>query len=115
MKRREFLSSSLAAAGAAGLPTFLSASAAEKAGQGPREYYELRLFHLRRGPKQKVLDDYFREAAIPAMNRAGTGPIGVFNVMTGPDSPTTYALIALSRFCARNKKEWGWAYTGFTD
>src|SRR5512138_2967152 len=61
--------------------------------QGPgREFYELRLYHLRRGPKQKLFDDFCRNAAIPALNRAAVAPVGVFSVMTGPDSPTMYVL-----------------------
>ena len=89
MKRREFLKASLAAAGMAGVTTLLGATADKPA----RELYELRLYHLRRGPRQKLFDDYLREAAIPATNRAGVGPIGVFNVMLGPDSPSLYVLI----------------------
>ncbi len=41
----------------------------------------------------KRFDDFYREAALPAMNRAGLGPVGVFSVMTGPDSPTMYVLL----------------------
>lgn len=89
MKRRQFLESALAMGGLAGL----SARAAEPARPAPREYYELRRYHLRRGPMQKRFDDYVREAALPAMNRLGIGPIGVFHVMIGPDSPGVYVLI----------------------
>src|SRR5437660_5372909 len=93
MKRREFLKASLAATSVAGLTSALETSAAEKGEKFSREFYELRLYHLRRGPKQQVFDDFYREASIPAMNRAGIGPIGVFNVAYGPDSPTMYVLI----------------------
>jgi len=93
MKRREFLKSSLAAASAAGLAAAASAPGAEGSANAAREYYELRLYHLRRGPKQKLFDDFYREAAIPAMNRNGIGPVGVFNIMSGPDSPTMYVLL----------------------
>jgi len=93
MERREFLKSSLAATSVAGLISTLETSAAEKTESSAREYYELRLYHLRRGPKQKLFDDFYREAAIPAMNRAGIGPIGVFNVAYGPDNPTMHVLI----------------------
>ncbi|PYJ82135.1 MAG: NIPSNAP family containing protein [Verrucomicrobia bacterium] len=92
MKRREFLKSSLAAS-AAGLASVLEIFAAEKSAKAQREFYELRLYHLRRGPKQKLFDDFYREAAIPAMNHAGIGPVGVFNVAYGPDNPTMYVLI----------------------
>lgn len=95
MKRRDFLKTSLAASTLAGAAAWLaprSASAADAAPAAGREFYELRLYHLRRGSKQKLFDDFMKNAAIPAMNRAGIGPVGVFNVMTGPDSPTAYVL-----------------------
>lgn len=72
--------------------TFL-ANAAESSKSVTREFYELRFYHLRRGPMQKRFDDFYREAAIPAMNRAGISPIGVFSAAVGPDSPTMYVLM----------------------
>src|SRR5439155_15930613 len=93
MKRREVLKSSLAATSVVGLTSLLKTSAAEQSGKTAREFYELRLYHLRRGPKQKLFDDFYREAALPAMNRAGIGPVGVFNVAYGPDSPTMHVLM----------------------
>jgi hypothetical protein len=107
MKRREFLKSSVAAAGAGTLASVLNSSAAEQSKGATREFYELRLYHLRRGPKQKLFDDFYANAAIPAMTRAGLGPIGVFGVMTGPDSPTMYVLIphkSLESFATANDR-----------
>src|SRR6266699_7130958 len=94
MKRRDFLkTSSLAVAGAASLPS-VGKTAAAPAGDPPaREFYELRIYHLRRGPKQRLFDDFYRQAMIPAMNRIGITPVGVFSVMTGPDSPSIYVLL----------------------
>lgn len=105
MKRRAFLKSSLTAASVGTLAGALEAPAAEA--PAAREFYELRLYHLRRGPKQKLFDDFFRDAAIPAMNRAGIGPVGVFSVMTGPDSPTMYVLLphkSLESYVTANEK-----------
>jgi hypothetical protein len=90
MKRREFLKSTFVAGAAAALPALL---AQEKLVATVREFYELRLYHLRRGPMLKRFDDFYRDAAIPAMNRAGIAPVGVFSVTTGPDSPTMYSLL----------------------
>jgi hypothetical protein len=95
MNRRDFVTATLAAGG-----TLLAGSTA-RAGQGappaaaarPSEYYELRRYHLRRGPHTRIVDDYWRLAALPALQRAGAGPIGAFNVMIGPDSPSLYVLI----------------------
>jgi NIPSNAP len=105
MKRREFLKSSLAAASVGALT--MNVSAAEKSESVAREFYELRLYHLRRGPKQKLFDDFYQHAAIPAMNRAGIGPVGVFSVMVGPDSPTMYVLLphkSLESFATANDR-----------
>jgi hypothetical protein len=93
MKRREFLKSSLLAGAATAVSSLSAGAAEEKPAPAAREYYELRLYHLRRGPMTKRFDDYCRDAAIPASNRMGISPVGVFNVMIGPDSPTMYALI----------------------
>lgn len=91
MNRREFLST--AAATAAVTTTVSTTSAADAGPGGGSEYYELRRYHLRRGPKQKVFEDYLRGAWLPAMGRLGIGPIGVFHVMLGPDSPSLYTLV----------------------
>lgn len=93
MNRRTFLAASSAAtAAAATLSPANSATAAENAA-GPRELYELRRYHLRRGPRQKVFEDYVKDAWLPAMGRLGIGPIGIFHVMLGPESPSMYKLI----------------------
>jgi hypothetical protein len=84
LSRRGFLAGSLAAAAAAG----------EEGGPAVApEYYELRLYWLRRGPMARRAEDYFREGLVPALRRHGTGPVGVFNVAVGPENPTAYVLI----------------------
>lgn len=94
MKRRDFLATSVAASAFTGLgPVSGSGAARPEPDSASPEYYELRAHHLRRGPQQKLLDDFLRDAAIPALNRAGLKPIGVFNVSLGPASPTVYVLI----------------------
>lgn len=106
MKRREFFKNAMAAAATVGAVSIFNDATAQEAEKG-REFYELRLYHLRRGPMQKLFDDYCREAAIPALNRAGVGPVGVFSVMAGPDSPTMYVLIrykSLSEFISLPSK-----------
>ncbi len=93
MKRRGFLVSSLAASALAGVTPSVEATTtgAEPATAG-REYYELRRYLLRRGRQQQTIDDYFRDANIPALNRLGIKPVGVFNTTIGPGSPTLYVL-----------------------
>jgi hypothetical protein len=93
MKRRGFLVSSLAASALAGAGASVeAANAGAVPAKGGREYYELRKYTLRRGPQQSRLDAFFRTAAIPALNRLGVKPVGVFNTTIGPGSPTLYML-----------------------
>src|SRR5438094_5690727 len=98
MNRRDFVSAAMAATGS----SWLSAGAAATALQGtatgrsqdrPVEYYELRRYQLRRGPAQGIVDTYLKTAALPAWQRAGAGPVGVFSVMIGAESPTVYVLL----------------------
>ncbi len=91
MKRRDFLKSSLAVAGT-GVALANSTSSAQADKAAGQTYYELRAYHLRRG-KTDLFDNFFKDAAIPAMNRAGIEHVGVFNVSVGPDSPTNYVLL----------------------
>src|ERR1700761_5544619 len=92
MKRREFLKSSAALAGTGAILSNMSATAQDDA-RRERQFYELRLYHLRRGPKTELFDRFYRDAAIPALNRAGIEKVGVFTVSVGPDIPTLYVLL----------------------
>lgn len=101
--RRSVLSTIAALGGAAigvaaaGSSTPLLADAPNAPSKDPGamkpEYYELRSYRLRRGPIQKRLDDYLREALVPAAARAGCGPVGVFGVTIGMNNPTLNVLI----------------------
>jgi len=94
MNRRNFLKTSLAAGSAAGLALpMANTTAADKGQPTTAQFYELRRYHLRRGPQQKRFEDFLREAAVPAFRRAGIGPIGVFQIAYGPDSPSIYVLL----------------------
>jgi NIPSNAP len=90
LQRRHFLTSSLAAAAVALTPNDSQAQApATKA----REYYELRKYQVQSGPQVKLLQNYLADALVPALNRLGFSPIGVFNLDIGPETPSTYLLI----------------------
>src|SRR5271167_1978689 len=93
MKRRELLASSLAASAVAAPASSPIMAGVPAADQSTPEYYELRQYHLRRGPQVKLTDDFLREAALPAWKRLGIGPVGVFNTTVGSDTPTVHVLI----------------------
>ncbi|MGA2431307.1 MAG: NIPSNAP family protein [Candidatus Acidiferrum sp.] len=93
MQRRTFLTSSLAAAALGSAPVSNSQSATSASGAKGRLYYELRRYQLSSGPQKKLCDDFFQNALIPAANRLGITPVGVFNLAIGPETPTIYVLL----------------------
>ena len=98
MRRRNFLSSSFAAsalslAGASQTPAQSPSSSTLAA----PEYYDLRRYQLSSGGGPKVTDNYFSHALIPALNRIGIGPVGVFNIYFGPEAPAYYLLMPSSK------------------
>jgi hypothetical protein len=93
MKRREFIQTTVAASTLAGLGTAsLTASAAQRAGASNREFYELRAYRLKAGADHALLDAYVEKAAIPALNRLGVKPVGVFTEIDPKDGPALYVL-----------------------
>ena len=74
MKRRDFLAAS-AAAGLAPLGLGRLAGAAETA---DKQVLEMRVYHFADEAKRDAFDKHLAEAAIPALNRAGVKPVGVF-------------------------------------
>ena len=87
MNRREFLTTT----GAVGMASM--SSLAVGAGAGGREYFEFRQYRLHTGSKKNLLGNFLRKVGIPAMNRIGIGPVGVFNAVYGPSSPTLYVML----------------------
>jgi len=71
MKRREFV----AAAGALGLLPMAGAASANQAAE--RAILELRTYQLDTPQQREGFETFCREAAIPALNRLGIGPVGV--------------------------------------
>ena len=73
-------------------PTTASQATASTAGK-QRLYYELRRYQLVDGPQKKICDAFFQNAFIPAVNRLGITPVGVFNLTIGPETPAMYILL----------------------
>jgi hypothetical protein len=71
---------------------FAAASPAAAADDG-RQYYELRVYLTKSAEQQKRVNDYWQNAAVPAYNRLGIQPIGVFTEIE--DSPTNSIYVLL--------------------
>ena len=78
MKRRQFLASSTVL----GLTPWAMANAAESPA-GDRTYLELRMVQVETEEQREGFEAFAREAAVPALNRAGIKPVGVFYPETG--------------------------------
>jgi hypothetical protein len=94
MERRKFLATSIAASALAVTAPGSALEAAQAGAQGKgREFYQLRRYHIISGPQRKLCDDFFRDALIPALTRLGIGPVGVFDLSIGPETPSIYVLM----------------------
>ncbi|MGD0812691.1 MAG: hypothetical protein ABSA83_03730 [Verrucomicrobiota bacterium] len=49
------------------------------AGAGQPQYYELRVYSTKSEQQQKLVSDYWQNAAVPAYNRMGIQPVGRAN------------------------------------
>ncbi len=92
MKRRSFIkASAVTAAAATIIPEIDMASSNTKA--TTREFYELRTYTLKNEEQQKLVEAYFENAAIPALNRQGIKNVGVFTELKPSRQSRLYALI----------------------
>jgi len=58
-----------------------------------QEYYELRAYRLTSDATMPLLDEFLEKAAIPALNRLGIKPVGVFSEVEPKTPPTVFVLI----------------------
>jgi hypothetical protein len=82
LDRRDFLAASAVAALS---PVPALGALAQPA---PRQFIELRRYHLLPGARQRAFGAFVGSAMIPAMNRAGVGKVGAFTVMYGDNAPS---------------------------
>jgi len=92
MKRRELLKGTFAAATLAGVSTVPNAPAAQTPA-ARREIYELRTYHVKSAAKLPVVENYLQRALIPALNRLGCRPVGVFTPIEPTDPPQIFVIV----------------------
>jgi hypothetical protein len=91
MERRAFLAASTAAALTS--PGALAEAAAQPGAASRPQLLELRRYRLRNGSLAARFAAYAKDALVPALGRAGLGPIGAWSVAVGPDQPTLHLLL----------------------
>jgi hypothetical protein len=89
MKRRTFLAGSCVA----GMVPFSQlARGAEGASAAAKQFFELRLYELEAGEKARRFTEFLGEVAVPALNRIGIKPVGIFQ-KAEQDDPNRYVLL----------------------
>ena len=106
MKRREFIKSSLAAASVAGLSSVHETSAAEQSNQAPREFYELRLYHVNQG-KMDALKARFGDHTDSIFKRHNMKSVGYWSPEDAPSSQNLF--IYILEHPSRQEAEKNWA------
>ena len=110
MRRRDFIAGSAIAATTLALPAVSNA----KDRKQNKQFLELRIYHFSSQEKQQAFADFLQNALVPACNRAGVRPVGVFKLQTADnpdlklsaDSTDLYVLLphssaeSLARFSA---------------
>lgn len=92
MQRRSFVKASLITGSMVGLlPGYSRARGKRKALK--LEWYELKVYTLKNETQQRLVEDYYKNAAIPALNRTGSNHIGVFTELKPEGQTKIYCLI----------------------
>ncbi|GAB3506811.1 NIPSNAP family protein [Spirosoma knui] len=58
-----------------------------------REFYQLKIYHLKDNTQKDRLETYLRQAYLPALHRAGVSKVGVFRPATEAADSLVYVLI----------------------
>ncbi len=59
--------------------SFTASAMNEKPAQ---EYYQIRVYHFATTEQETILDNYLKDAYLPALHKAGIKNVGVFKVLT---------------------------------
>lgn len=92
MERRSFVKASLLTTVSAAIVPQIS-NGTEIFAQKGRDFYELRVYTLKNETQQQLVEAYFKDAAIPALNRLGSKSIGVFTELKPEGQTKLYVLI----------------------
>jgi hypothetical protein len=95
MKRRSFARASMLTAGLAVVSSLVGRAAAKEYSRkgANAEFYELRVYTLKNAAQQKLVEEFFKNVAIPALNRYGSKSVGVFTEQKPEGQPRLYVII----------------------
>lgn len=98
MRRRDFMATVVGATGAAMTSATAMPDEHGQENESAQQFYELRRYHLQSSQDRAMLDTYWKGAAVPAYNRLGVNPVGVFEPAEGTKEvgKVLYALLPYS-------------------
>jgi hypothetical protein len=105
MKRRVFVKSTSIAATASMIFPAISDAKNINVKSANSEFYELRIYELKNGNQLKIVEEYLENAAIPALNRHGIKPIGVFTELQPIGQAKIFVLIPYNSISQFNDVE----------
>ena len=70
--------------------------------QKSREFYQLTVYHFSNGEQEKVIDNYLKNAYVPAIHRNGIKNVGVFKLIANDTAvdKRIYVLVPVKKFDA---------------
>lgn len=54
-----------------------------------RDFYQIKVYHLKNAEQEKTVDDFLKTAYLPALHRAGINNIGIFKPIQSTDTKST--------------------------
>ena len=93
MKRRDFIKTTLAATSLAGLDAMVLKTGAAEPGAA-QEYLEWRTYQLKTAAQKRRVDEYLKNAYLPALNRLGCKPVGAFTVKDAAETTGFQVLLS---------------------
>ena len=58
-----------------------------------RDFYQIKIYHLKNAEQEQMVDDYLKNAYLPALHRAGISKVGVFKPVKATNAQATERLI----------------------
>ena len=108
MERRNFLKTSVVATAATVTATSVTASELNVNPPAAKEIYEWRVYHFKNGGAKTKIDNFYKEALIPYLNKNGV-KVGAFSEYSIQEPPTTYYLLvypSMSDYQTIKKNMW---------
>src|SRR3569833_197165 len=93
--RRNFVKTSLLA-GTVAVTHSVTSFASITVQPTAREFYELRVYQIKNQKQQALVENYWKNAAIPTLNSLGIKNIGVFTELKPADQTRIFVLIPFS-------------------